>query len=57
MKHSDVHSRAKQMLHERTYESCYVKKLVGTGYSALVQVKLEQLSQSSMDWVTVTKQV
>ena len=26
-------------------------------YSALVQVKLEQLSQSSMDWVTVTKQV
>ena len=31
MKHSDVHSRAKQMLRERTYES-YVKKLEGTGY-------------------------
>ena len=26
-------------------------------YSALIQVKLEQLAQSSMDWVTVTKQV
>ena len=32
MKLIDVHSRAKQMLRERTYESCYVKKLEGTGY-------------------------